>query len=325
MEELQSSKMQDLNVGKFVDGKDEDARLEIAQRVGTCLCTEDLPASERKAAEALAWYLATDAIVRVRVALADALKNAQFLSKELAVKIAHDIDDIACPFLEVTDVFDDDDWCELVKTISAGALLAVARRTSMSEGVAAAIAKAADIKVAEELVDNYAAPMTPLVCHPIIDSHGEAQQIMDKLSERPDLHPEIAAKLLAKVSETAREKLSERYDMPNHLAPVVAEAEIASVIQLIKQTSASRMSSVAKQLQDEDKLDHQLLIASLRDDAVEFFEAAMALLTNADLLKIKRAVRLDGPEEFATLLGQADVPSAIHGEFWQALQRARER
>ena len=317
--------MQDLDVGNFVDDKDEDARIEIARRVGACLCTENLPASERKAAEALAWYLATDAILRVRAALAEALKHAQFLSKELAVKIAHDVDDVACPFLEVTDVFDEDDWCELVKTISAGALLAVARRTSMSEGLAAAVAKAADIGIAEALVDNYATPMTPPVCDPIIESHGEAEQIMDKLSERPDLHPEIAAKLIAKVSESAREKLSERYDLPNHLAPVVAEAEIASVIQLIKQTSASRMSSVAKQLQDEDKLDHRLLIASLRDDAVEFFEAAMALLTNADLLKIKRAVRLDGPDEFATLLGQADVPSSIHAEFWKALQQARER
>ena len=263
--------------------------------------------------------------MRVRAALAEALKNAKFLSKELAVKIAHDVDDIACPFIEVTDVFDDDDWCELVKTISAGALLAVARRTSMSEGLAAAIAKAADVKAAEELIDNFSAPMTPPVCNPIIDNHGEAEQVMNKLSERPDLHPEIAAKLIAKVSESAREKLSERYDLPNHLAPVVAEAEIASMIQLIKQTSATRMGSVAKQLQDEDKLDHQLLIASLRDDAVEFFEAAMALLTSADLLKIKRAVRLDGPEEFAALLGQADVPAAIHGEFWQALQKARER
>lgn len=317
--------MRDLDVGNFVDEKDEDARVEIARRVGACLCTENLPASERKAAEALAWYLATDAIVRVRAALADALKDAKFLSKELAAKIAHDIDDIACPFLEVTDVFDDDDWCELVKTISAGALLAVARRTSMSEGLAAAIANAADVKAAEELIDNSAAPMTPPVCNPVIDNHGEAQQVMDRLSERPDLHPEIAAKLITRVSEAAREKLSERYDLPNHLAPVVAEAELASVIQLIKQTSAARMGSVAKQLQDEDKLDHQLLIASLRDDAVEFFEAAMALLTSADLLKIKRAVRLDGPEEFSDLLGQADVPTAIHGEFWQALQQARER
>lgn len=317
--------VEDLDVGHLVDGKDEEKRVDIAKRVGKQLCIDDLSAPDRKAAEALAWHLATDAIVRVRFALADAVKNARFLSKNIAVKIAHDVDEIACPFLEVTEIFDDEDWSELIQTVSNGALMTVARRTSMTEGLAVAIAEEADDGIAEALVDNPDAPMTPPVCNPIIDEHGEAEQIMDKMSERNDLHPEIAAKLIAKVSEAAQKKLSERYDLPDHVAPVVAEAETATIIQLIKQTSTSRMASVAKQLQDEDKLDHHLLIASLRDDAVEFFEAAMALLTKADLLNIKRAVRLDGPEEFAALLGEAQVPSTIHGDFWQALQHTRQQ
>lgn len=317
--------MADIDVNSLMEGREESERIEIAERVGAQLCAESLSDSDRKAAEALAWYLAGDAILRVRVALSHALKNARFLPKETALKIAHDVDDVACPFLSVTEVFTDDDWEELVKTISEGALAAVAARTSMSEGLAVAVARESDIRAAGALIDNPEAPMTVPVCDPLIEKHGDITDVMDKLSERPDLHPEIATKLLGKVSAVAKEKLVSAHGKADHISPVIAEAEIDSIVNLVKQTSTSRLGSVASQLHQDNKLDHTLLLAALRNGAVDFFASAMTLLTDGDLLKIKRAVRLDGPQALGGLLKQANIPLAIHADFWQALEQARGR
>ncbi len=317
--------MADIDVNPLMDGREESERVEIARRVGAQLSTESLSESDRKAAEALAWFLVEDSILRVRVALSNAVKNARFLPKDLALKIAHDVDDVACPFLSVTEVFSDEDWEALVKTISEGALAAVAARLSMSEGLAIAVARESDIRAAGALIDNLKAPMTIPVCDPLIEKHGDITDVMDKLSERPDLHPEIAMKLLGKVSAVAKEKLVSEHGKADHLAPVVAEADIDSIVNLVKQTSTSRLGNVASQLHQDNKLDHTLLLAALRNGAVDFFASAMALLTDGDLLKIKRAVRLDGPQALGGLLKQADIPLSIHGDFWQALEQARSR
>ena len=317
--------MADIGVNPLMDGREERERIEIAERVGAQLCAESLSDSDRKAAEALAWFLVEDSILRVRVALSNAVKNARFLPTEMALKIAHDVDDVACPFLAVTEVFSDEEWAELVKKISEGALAAVAARTSMSEGLAIAVARESNIRAADVLVENLGAPMTMPVCDPLIEKHGNVTDVMDKLSQRPGLHPEIATKLLGMVSAAAKEKLVAAHGKADHIAPVVAEADIDSIVNLVKQTSTSRLGSVASQLHQDNKLDHTLLLAALRNGAVDFFASAMTLLTDGDLLKIKRAVRLDGPQALGGLLKQADIPVAIHADFWQALEQARGR
>ena len=150
-------------------GKDEQARFEIARRVGARLCGEDLSEADRAAAEALARSLVDDAIETVRAELSKAVKNARHLARDVALKIAHDVDSVSCPFLQATDIFSEHDWQQLILTISRGGRVAVACRNSISEGIATSLAQIGDAVVAQALVENKAAPMTPRVCDPLID------------------------------------------------------------------------------------------------------------------------------------------------------------
>lgn len=69
--------------------------------------------ADRRAAEELAAALARDALDRVREALAVSVRNADHLPRAVALRIAHDIDSVACPFLEFTQVFSESDWEQL--------------------------------------------------------------------------------------------------------------------------------------------------------------------------------------------------------------------
>ena len=218
-----------LNYERPLAGKDENARLQVAQRVGARLVQEDIATAERQAAEALARTLAEDAIERVRRQLSFAVRDARNLPRDIAMRIAHDVDSVACPFLEVTEVFDDSDWRQLILTISRGARIAVARRGSLSEGLALALTELGDSLVAETLVENSAAPMTMPVCSTIAKRSLDAPWVLDKLAEREDLPQEIIAHLCVQVSSAARAKLERNYNLPAQTDAVVADADAAAM------------------------------------------------------------------------------------------------
>jgi uncharacterized protein (DUF2336 family) len=313
----------DADLHSLLADKDEDARVQIAHRVGDVLSVEDLPDAERLAAEALARELVSDAIERVRRELSIAVRRSKFLPRDVALKIAHDVDSIACPFLETTDVFSEGDWQQLVLTISRGARIAVARRASMSEGLALLLVENGDSVVAETLVENTAAPITAVVGHALIERFQDSAWVLDKLAERSGLGIELAVQLLSKVSDAAREKLSKTYNLRDFTDPVAADAELAALLPLVRETPETRLSAVVESLRREKKLTHYFLLMALRAGLLEFFEVAVAALSNSRLEHIRTLVLRGGALPMIDLLTRCRVPQALHGDFWDALQTAR--
>ena len=311
-------------LGKHLAGKEDADRILVAQRVGQILSVDDLPAAERLAAEGLARELVRDAIERVRVTLSDAVKSAKFLPRDVALKIAHDVDAVACPFLEVTEIFSDRDWRQLVMTISRGARIAVARRTSMSEGLSLALAEVGDSVIADVLVGNQAAPMAPTVCYTLMDLFVDSSWILDRLAEREGLTEEVVAKLIVKVSAAARQKLTATYGLPDHIAPVVTESELRALQDLIREVPESSLTVLAKRLGREHKLTPLFLLTMLKEEGFPFFEAALSVLAGARLERVRTVVRHEGSEAAAKLLQRGSIPAPMHKEFWDAIQSARD-
>lgn len=309
----------------LLDDKDDDARLQVARRVGECLVLNDIPDAERHAAEALARDLVGDAIELVRQALSKAVSHAKFLPRDIALKIAHDVDAVACPFLEVTEVFSDADWRQLVLTISRGARVAVARRTSMSEGLALALTELGDTIVAEGLVDNSAAPMTPPVCAVLIDRFEDATWVLDKLAERDGLAADVAVTLVAKVSAAAREKLSRTHNLSDYTEPVVGEAESNAILRIIRQAPEAKLLALAEGLKVAEKLTPALLLMALRDGSLAFFEVGLSVIATAPLKQTRSAVRHGGIGPVTELFRNARFPTAMFDDFWDALQQLRSR
>ncbi|MCC7045994.1 MAG: DUF2336 domain-containing protein [Alphaproteobacteria bacterium] len=306
-------------------GKDELARAAIAQRAGERLASDDLAAADRQAAEALARMLAADAIERVRRALSMAVRHARHLPRDIAMKIAHDIDSVACPFLEVTEVFSESDWQQLVLTISRSALVAVARRKQMHKSLASALAEIGDLPVAHALVDNASAPMTERVCAALMDRFGAETALLDRMAQRQDLVAEIVMKLTAKVAGAAREKLLRRYNMPDHTEMLGAEAESIAVIGVIRQTPSTGLAALIRTMRREGKLTDLLLLNAARHDLIAFLAAALSDRTTMRMEQVTTVLLHAGAAAVVKLLKQARVPQTLHDDFWTALAAARGR
>jgi uncharacterized protein (DUF2336 family) len=305
-------------LGNPLSGKDEAARIQIALRIGERLTMEDLPPAERLAAEALARDLVRDAIERVRIELSNAVKRARHLPKDIALAIARDIDSVACPFLEATEVFSDAEWEELIVTLSRAARVAVARRTSMSEALALTLAGLGNPAVAATLADNPGAPMTAAVGETLAARVPTPTWVLERLSAHDDLPAEIATTLYWKVSATAREKLFKTYRLKDAADPIMREADAAALAGIVRETPAAQLPFVVHSLQRAKKLSPPLLLTALRDGQTEFFVAAMSALAGARIEHVRSVVLRGAPAALLPLLVRASVPSDRFNDIWAA-------
>jgi uncharacterized protein (DUF2336 family) len=313
-----------VEVAALMNGKDDLARSVIAQRVGERLSSPaPLDDVERRAAEALAKLLAHDAAERVRSELAKSIRNAKYLPRDIALKIAHDIDSVACPFLEVTEVFSESDWQQLVLTISRSARVAVARRSTMSESLALTLAELGDLAVAETLVDNRATPMTKLVCGTLIDRFETEVSLLDKMAYRDDLLIDVVVRLTIKVSSAAREKLLSSYRMADYTEVIGAEAEAGTLLGIIRETPASGMTALARALRREAKLTDYLLLSAAGENLVEFVVAALSDRTGNRVEQVRGILLHADRRNVIGVLKQAKIPDVLHDGLWSALTFAR--
>jgi len=302
---------------------DEATRLAIAQRVGQRLGDAQVSEADRQAAEQLVAALARDAIDRVREALAVSVRNAEHLPRPVALRIAHDIDSVACPFLEFTKVFSDSDWEQLVLTLSRSSLVAVARRTPMTEQLAASLATVGDAEVATTLARNKAAPMTPPVCLPLIERFEPFSDVLEVLAERDDLVEEMAVRLTTMVSEAARQKMKRLYDLPEHTVLLGAEAEANALVALVRKAQPDRMEALVRSMRKAGKLSDFFLLRAARERLSVFLPAAIAERTRRPVAAVAKILSRGSSMEVAGLLREAKVNQAIYEEFWLALSAGR--
>ena len=232
---------------------------------------------------------------------------------------------MACPFLEITEVFSDSEWQQLILTISRGARAAVARRKPMSEGIANSLAQVGDSIVTETLIENPTAPMTTSICHTIIDRFSSEICVLDKLALRDDLVSEIAVKLTTIVSATMREKLASTYGQPDFTEPVEVEAETGGLLQVIKKTPKADLISIAEELQKKGKLKPTLVLRALQEDHLDFLEAALSVLSGRSLEHVRSVILRAGLNTVEQLLGKAQMPACMIEVFWKELKLFRQK
>ena len=131
---LSTEHIQRLSEDKTVDG-----RAAAAAGVAAEVSSGELSDAEREIALDIISILAKDAAEQVRAAMVDHLRHCDFLPEDTASLIANDIESIAIPFIEVSQVLSDADLLALIETGERPRQLAVARRPSVSPEISSTL------------------------------------------------------------------------------------------------------------------------------------------------------------------------------------------
>src|SRR6476660_3123526 len=114
----------DADIRTLVRGPTEDERAAAAHK----LCRRidaGISDEEREAAHDVLRLMAADAAELVRRALAVTLKTSTILPRDVAMKLAADVESVAVPLLNHSPVFSDEDLCEIVRAMGEVKQLAV--------------------------------------------------------------------------------------------------------------------------------------------------------------------------------------------------------
>jgi uncharacterized protein (DUF2336 family) len=140
----QLEKLPSQDLLRSLDGSSLTVRAKQAERLAALYCRGALDAVERSVAEEAFRLLSYDSEIIVRRLLAECLKEAQALPRDIALALATDKAEIAVPFIEGSPALGEHDLLAILRDHPGPHRLAIARRSGLPRRVSDALCDCGD-------------------------------------------------------------------------------------------------------------------------------------------------------------------------------------
>lgn len=310
---LLRSRLTDADVRRLARGDSPKERALAAQKI--CLKIEEagFTAAERKAADEVLRFMSADAADLVRKALATTLKNSPHLPRDVALRLAQDIDEIAIPILEGSPVFEEVDLIAIVRAGTPGKQIAVARRDGLSAAVAETIVDHGVEEAVAAVAANDGAELDAAAMSRALNRFGGSPAVTGALIDRSSLPPQVSERLVSLISDEALRRLARRHALPPQLAVELAEGarERATIDVLDQAGRAIDMRRFVQQLQLNGRLTPSLMVRGLCLGHMSFFEHAMAELAGVPHGKAWVLIHDAGPLGLRAIFERTGAPARL--------------
>lgn len=293
---------------------DETVRALATQRICRELRDNALSKHERDFSSELLKYIAQDSAELVRRAMAVTLKNSPKLPRDIAVKLANDIETIAVPILTHSPVFTDEDLVDILKSKAAAKALAVAKRISVSDHVAKAIIRFGDSYAVAEVAANDGALISEDTASDMLEIYKNndliAQSMIAKgMISRRDLPPRIVEKMITLVSEDIAVQLVKQHSVPVDIAiDLASRTRERAVLDFIDQSWVAKdLSALIKAIDAQGRLTSSLIIRAAGSGQMRFLEQALSQLSGVGIRKAVLMIHDGGPFGLKTLCARTGL------------------
>ncbi len=306
--------LQATDVSNLMRHKDEAIRANAAQKICRTYRDVSLSEDERRLAIRLLEVMANDATEMVRRALAITLKNSPDLPRELALKLAEDIDNIAVPVLANSPVFTDEDLVEILKSKAAAKVTAVARRPSVSDYVVKAIIRFGDSYSVAELAANDGAVLSERSAHEVLTLYHDDDLIKASMISRKDLPLRVSEKLVSLISDDVGLQLQSRHQLSLEMAlDLATRSRERATLDLIDQSWKSKdLSRLIEIIHDKGRLTNGLVLRAACCGQIKFTEYALAALAKVSHGKASLMLHDSGPFGLKALSDRAGLNRAAY-------------
>ncbi len=310
----------EVDVHKLVTDKSGNARAETAAKIADNFGRGVLSDNERKLAEEIFRVLVKDAEVRVREALAQNLKENANVPHDVALSLAKDVDSVALPVLQFSEVLSDEDLVELVRTSQdSEKQKAIAQRSTVSEKVSDALVETKNEDVVTSLVSNVGANISEGSLQKVVDHMGSSERVQAAMVVRPRLPVAVTERLVTMVSEHLKDKLVTNQDLPAGMATdIILQSRERATVTLSTESDENDVEILVKQLNDNGRLTPSIVVRALCMGDMRFFETALALLTGLPLINVRQLAHDSGPLGLKALFEKSGLPEA----HWPAVRAA---
>jgi len=302
------------DIRRLVKGETEEVRATAAQKICRRMDAANLTDAERDAAGGILSLIARDAAELVRRALAVTLKNSPNLPREVALKLALDVEAVALPVLENSPVLDDEDLLRVLEHAGSEKRCAVAGRDRVAPIVVHELLDSRDEKAVGIAAANDGAQFDDAAYQRAFADFCESPQVMDAFVARSQLPLDVTEKLISHISDTALQRLVKRHALPPQLAVEIAEgARERATLDLVDQAGlAHDPMHFVQQLRLNARLTPSLILRALLRGHVAFVEHAFAELAGVSHAKAWLLVHDAGPLGLRAVYDRTGMPSRIY-------------
>jgi len=257
--------------------------------------------------------LAQDAEVRVRQALAEALAKADSIPRDLAMRLAADIDLVAVPMLKVWRGFQDSDLISIVKNDeSQEKWMAVAGRPSVSPALSMALIECGNAEVVTSLVRNEGANIPDDGFAAIVDRHGSLIAVQKVLVERQSLPEMVVERLVRIAADHLLDQLIQRHELSPKLAgQLVSEVHGRAVVGLTSNLGSERLVVFIEHLEALGAVTHSIILRCLCAGNLNFLTHLVALRSLQSVSWVRERLFSGSENEIRSVWARGKLPKEL--------------
>ncbi len=271
--------------------------------------------SEHRLANEIFRLLLKDTEMKVRLMMADALKDNMQVPHDIIWALANDRHEIAVPILQYSHVLSEEDLIAIVQaTREHPKLKAIARRDSISRPLSHALIEKGDHEITRELLSNKGASIAETSMDAVLEEFASEQSVLEELVLRGGLPYHFAEKLFSSVSDTLKKQLTRKYKMNQH---VVEEASVSAretaMLQFISPwMSQHDINHLVNEMHRNNRLTDSVIIRSLCIGDLRFFETAIAKRVGIPVSNARILLIDPGPLGFKALYDSSGLPASFY-------------
>ncbi|HME25934.1 MAG TPA: DUF2336 domain-containing protein [Acetobacteraceae bacterium] len=307
-----ASSLTQADVAHLLAEPSASVRAEVADKLAREMDSTSLTEAELRIAHDIVRIMAQDAELAVRHALSESLRSATQLPRDVALRLAKDVEAVALPILISSPVLTDADLVALVKSGSSPKQEAIAGRTGVSEQIADALVTQGSERAVATLMGNASAHITAASLGSAIDRFGDSDRIKTAMVHRAELPVAIAERLVVIVSEMLQSYLVRHHELPVALATdIVLQSRERATLQVSIGSGEQELERLVRQMHRNQRLTPLLVLRALCLGDLAFFEVAMAVMAKVPVTNARILIHDAGPNGLASLYGKAGMPPRL--------------
>ena len=315
------SALTEIDIRTLVKGATPDERAAAAHKLCRTIDETQLSAEDRETAADILRIMAADAAELVRRALAVTLKKSPLLPRDVALKLARDVESVALPVLSFSPVFTDEDLVEIVRLGGPVRQVAVAKRPRLSPKVADVLAQTGAERAVVTACANDAVEFSEGGLQQVMARFEASERVLAAVAYRQTLPLAVTERLIHMVGDQVREHLMTRHAVAPQAALQLAleTAERASVDLIDEAGRVADMRSFVAHLSEGQRLTASLLLRGLVRGQMTFFEWGIAELAGVPHHRTWLMIHDAGPLGLRAIYERAGLPARLFPAFRAAV------
>jgi uncharacterized protein (DUF2336 family) len=295
--------------------------VKVARKVAAAYCKSSETGGERAHAEAIFSEWLQRGVEVVRATLSKHLASCSFLPHRYARTMAEDIESVAVPMLEHSEVLTDEDLLSVAAEKGLPHQAAIAGRPYVSHEVSDVLIDRGEPSVAVKLLGNEGAKLSEPALHRIMDTHNRDTEVVDALTNRGRVPSSVADRMVTLIAEpVAPSHDHESAVQSSERAHPLFSRKLGLSKPRHRKLEGIDASTLADKFAAAGRLTPAFLLRALCDGRRGAFEAGISRLAGVPIDNTIAVLTSGNDEALTTLFKRTGVPEPFRRAFGDGIK-----